>query len=152
MHPLPEVNWGEFEVQNLTTMMLSPDSRPSRDAFCVGKLSHWEEDGFLTDNSLQFPSSFDIQPSRHSLGARFRRSMTLRHFLKKQVFPSLVTCWVGYSIVLETFSKSSSERVPSECRHCRLTSNLFTKEFFTSRQPRYIQFGGWLKISCWISF
>ena len=43
MHPLPEVNdvnWGEFEVQNLTTMMLSPDSRPFRDAFCVGKLSH----------------------------------------------------------------------------------------------------------------
>ena len=33
-------------------------------------------------------------------------------------------------------------------RHCRLTSDIFTKEFFTSRQPRYIEFEGWLKISC----
>ena len=48
----------------------------------------------------------------------------------------------GFVLVLETFSKSSSERVPSECRHCRLTSDIFTKEFFTSRQPRYIQYGG----------
>ena len=41
-----------------------------KDAFCVGKLSHWEEDGFLrilTDKSLQFPRIFDIQASRHSL-------------------------------------------------------------------------------------
>ena len=40
--------------------------------------------------------------------------------------------------MLETFSKSSSERVPSECKHCRLTSDIFTKEFFTSRQPIYL--------------
>ena len=70
-----------------------------------------------------------------------------KSYLNKKTFQTL-----GKGLVLETFSKSSSERVPSECRHCRLTSNLFTKEFFTSRQPRYIQFGGWLKISCWISF
>ena len=59
--------------------------------------------------------------------------------------------WCVWQLVLETFSKSSSERVPSECKHCRLTSDIFTKECFTSRQPQYIQFGGWLKISCWIS-
>ena len=66
---------------------------------------------------------------------------------------SLIGKVVNYvvELVLETFSKSSSERVPSECRHCRLTSDIFTKECFTSRQPQYIQFGGWLKISCWIS-
>jgi len=40
--------------------------------------------------------------------------------------------------VLEAFSKLASERVPSECRHCRLTSDIFFKEFFTGRQPRYI--------------
>ena len=39
---------------------------------------------------------------------------------------------------LQTFSKLASERVPSECRHCRLTSDIFIKEFFTGRQPRYI--------------
>ena len=40
--------------------------------------------------------------------------------------------------MLETFSKLASERVLSECRHCRLTSDIFIKEFFTGRQPRYI--------------
>ena len=41
-------------------------------------------------------------------------------------------------VEMETFSKSSPERVPSECRHCRLTSDIFTKEFFTRRQPPYM--------------
>ena len=52
----------------------------------------------------------------------------------------------GWGVVLETFSKSSSERVPSECKHCRLTSDIFTKECFTSRQPQYILYSlevGW---------
>ena len=41
MHPLPEVNdvnWGEFEVQNLTTMMLSPDSRLLSRCLLCGKI------------------------------------------------------------------------------------------------------------------
>ena len=42
-----------------------------------------------------------------------------------------------YPLVVEIFLKSFSERVPSDCRHCRLTSDIFTKEFFTSGKPRY---------------
>ena len=72
------------------------------------------------------------QPSpctcRHSLGP-----------LPQVIFEYKYKCTLlcAYKLVLETFSKSSSERVPSECRDCRLTSDIFTKEFFTSRQPRY---------------
>ena len=57
-----------------------------------------------------------------------------------------VTAW-GHSISshhssveLQTFSKLASERVPSECRHCRLTSDIFIKRVFTGRQPRYIAY------------
>ena len=39
--------------------------------------------------------------------------------------PSGLLC----ALELQTFSKLASERVPSECRHCRLTSDIFIKEF-----------------------
>ena len=40
----------------------------------------------------------------------------------------------------ETFSKSSSEQVPSDCRHCRLTSDIFAEEFFTCRHWIYCRY------------
>ena len=36
---------------------------------------------------------------------------------------------------LQTFSELVSERVPSECRHCRLTYNIFIKEFSLADSP-----------------
>ena len=40
----------------------------------------------------------------------------------------------------ETFSKSSSEQVPSDRRHCRLTSDIFAEEFFTCRHWIYCRY------------
>ena len=74
------------------------------------------------------------------LGLRWPR-ISLRAAVKIQFFWDLIgqcIAKLGLSVlVVETFSKSSSERVPSDCRHCQLTSDIFAKEFFTCKHWIY---------------
>ena len=84
----------------------------------------------ISDKSQKGDSWRHIETAEEShLKGKVEESQT--HFTE----PALISV-ISY-LVLETFSKSSSERVPSEVRHCRITSDIFTKEFLTSRQPRY---------------
>ena len=84
----------------------------------------------ISDKSQKGDSWRHIETAEEShLKGKVEESQT--HFTE----PALISV-ISY-LVLETFSKSSSERVPSEVRHCRITSDIFTKEFLTSRQPWY---------------
>ena len=85
-------------------------------------------------------SSFALQGPTTLAGSLHAEEWWKRGPLPSPLLPGIqMPCSLpGWTVVVETFSKSSSEQVPSECRHCRLTSDILTKVFFTSRQPRYI--------------
>ena len=83
------------------------------------------------------PVSLQGMPTPLIMSTHFTRgqlTLNRRKMLTLMIMPCPVPT---YPLVVEIFLKSFSERVPSDCRHCRLTSDIFTKELFTSGQPRY---------------
>ena len=86
------------------------------------------------------PVSLQGMPTPLIMSTHFTRGqLTLNR--QKMLTLLIMACPVPtYPLVVEIFSKSSSERVPSDCRHCRLTSDIFTKEFFTSMHWIYCRY------------